>query len=196
MYWLLSSQLISSFTVLFPDLLQSLPLGQVAIKAVGAMSLAIGLWIIQTDIDEFRRLTNARIGFVYVLPIALVALDLYSTLVSLAQNSQVMELNPFVASALQYGSAAVFPFLVSYLALSQGLALLMLRTGTWLFGSASSLRVLPFVLVCGASSFGAFSNLLGMALGYQSLVYVLGGMSAAVFSTLIYQISGRYVINT
>lgn len=185
-YWLLSSQLISSFTVFFPGLFQSLPSGQLAIKAIGTLSLAIGLWIIRTDLDEFGRLTNARMGVVYVLPIALVSLDLYSTLVNLSQSSHVMELNPFVASAIQYGSEAVFPFLISYLALSQGLALLMLRTGKWLFGNISSLRNLPFVLICGASSFGPFTNLLGMAFGYPATIYILGVLSSSIFSILIY----------
>ena len=185
-YWLLSSQLISSFTVLFPGLFQSLPSGQLAIKAIGTISLATGFWIIRTDLDELRRLTDTRMGFLYVLPIALVSLDLYSTLVNLSQNSQVMELNPFVASAIQYGSAAVFPFLISYLALSQGLALLMLRTGKWLFGNIRSVRNLPFVVICGASSFGPFSNLSGMAFGYQATIYVLGVLSSSVFSILIY----------
>ncbi len=187
-YCFLSSQLISSFTVLFPGLFQSLPSGQIAIKVVGTISLAAGLWIIKTDLDEFRRLTIARYGFVYVLPLALPSLDLYSTTVNLSQNSHAVELNPFVSSAIQYGPAAVLPFLISYLSLSQGLALLMLATGGWLFGEIGWPKILPFALICGASSFGPFSNLVGIAYGYQTTVYLLGGISSTLFSILIYAI--------
>jgi hypothetical protein len=159
-----------------------------AVRAVGTISLAAGLWNIKTDADEFGRLTTAGSGYVYVLPLALVAFDLYSTLVALTLRSQTVELNPFVASALRYGSAAVLPFVVSYLALSEGLALLMLATGRWLFGGASLLRVVPFALVCGVSAFGPFSNVIGMAFGYQTLVYILGGIISAVLSSVIYKI--------
>ena len=186
LYWVLSSQLISSFTSLTPGLFQSLLSGQILITTVGILCLVAGLWTVNRDLDEFRNLANGPAGHVYVLPVVFVSLDLFSTLVSLSLNSATIELNPFVSSAIQYGFAAIAPFLISYLALSQGLAILMLRIGTWLFGDSGWLRVLPFALICAVSSFGPFSNTLGLVLGHEGLpVYVLAGLTSGVLGVVV-----------
>jgi len=191
LYWILSSQLISSFTVLSPNLFESLPFGQTLITVAGIISITAGLWSVGIDLDEFRRITTRRNGYVFVLPVALAALDLYSTLINVSLNSQTVELNPFVASAIQYGSAATVPFLISYMALSQGLALLMLSLGRSLFGASSPARLLPFALVSGVSSFGPFSNILGMEVGYlTSVVYVLACVSSSTLAIMVYRALG------
>ena len=92
----------------------------------------------------------------FVIPIVLVIADIYLTLIGVSAGN--WELNPFVASAVQIGPWAVVPFLVSYMALSEGLALGMLSVGKWLFGVARSPRFMPFALACGAASFGPLSN--------------------------------------
>ena len=185
LYWILSSQLISSFTVLAPELLLSTPSGQVLITIVGLVCLVAGLWNVSYDLDEFRKLADSPFGYVYALPLAFVSLDLYSTVTSLSLNSGTMELNPFVSSAIQNGFAVLFPFFISYLALSQGLAIFMLRIGTWLFGESSAMRVLPFALICGVSSFGPLSNILGLALRDGWAVFVLAGLGSAVLAIVV-----------
>ena len=186
LYWILSSRLISSFTVLSPGLFQS-TIEQNVIMAVGIVSAAAGLWIIDCDLEMVCRLAKSRHGYIFVLPISLVALDVYSTMINLYLNSQAIELNPFVASAIQYGAVAMLPFLLSYIALSQGVALLMLSVGRALFGESFSTRFLPFALVCGVSSFGPFSNMLGMAVGFGTIGYVLGGIGSAMIGTFVYR---------
>lgn len=183
---MLSGELISSFTVLWPGLFQSGHLGELLVTIVGIVSIGIGLWIVHVDIDEFRQLTNRREGYVYTIPIGFVALDLYSTLAILSINSQAVELNPFVASAIQYGFVALVPFLISYLTLSQGLALLMVRMGRWLFGESSSLRTVPFSLICGASSFGPLSNVIGVSVGYNAMgFYLLAGLGSIMLALIV-----------
>ena len=188
LYWILSGRLISSFTVLSPFQFQSLPKSQTIIAVVGIIALAAGLWNINVDVAEFHRLAAAREGYVFMIPIIMPALDVYSTLANLSLNDQLVELNPFVASAVQFGPTALVPFLVSYIALSEGLALLMLRMGRWLFKKTVALRFLSFSMVCGASSFAPFSNILGIALGYDTTgVYAV----AAVMSTALAAIISR-----
>jgi hypothetical protein len=188
LYWILSSRLISSFTVLSPGLFQSSPFDQTLITTVGVISTAIGLWTIDNDLTLFSRLTMKAKGYLYTIPIVLVNLDIYSTVLSLSLNSQVTELNPFVASTIQYGSVALVPFLISYLALSQGLALLMIGTGTRLFGKYSSNKFLPFAIICGVSSFGPLSNFTGILLGFgTSLSYVLGVLGSIVLAALVFR---------
>ena len=185
LYWILSSHLISSFTVLSPGLFQSSPFDQNMITTVGVISTAIGLWTIDNDLALFSRLAMQVNGYLYTIPIVLVNLDICSTLFSLSLNPQATELNPFVASAIQYGPLALGPFLVSYLALSQGVALLMLATGSRLFGNHSANRFLPFTMICGISSFGPFSNIAGMLIGFgTSLSYDLGAIGSIVLASL------------
>ncbi len=186
LYWVLSSQLISSFTVLSPGLFESTPSGQTLVTVAGVIAISAGLWNVGIDLGEFRRITMGPNGYVFVLPLALVGLDLYSTLMNLSLNSQTIELNPFVASAIQYGSAAILPFVISYMALSQGLALLMLRVGRWLFGPSRSASLLPFATVCAASSFGPFSNFLGIGVGYTTpAVYLLAGAGSSMLAVMV-----------
>ena len=186
LYWILSSRLISSFTVLSPGLFQSSPLDQNLITTVGVISAAVGLWTIDNDLTLFSRLAEKANGYLYTIPIMLVNLDVYSTVFSLSLNSQATELNPFVASAIQYGSAALVPFLVSYLALSQGVALLMVATGKSLFGTQGVNKFLPFSLICGVSSFGALSNIAGIVLGFgTSLSYTVGAIGSITLVALV-----------
>jgi hypothetical protein len=158
LYWILSSQLISSFTVLTPGLFQTDASGGLLITIVGIISTSMGLWIVPADFDAFRGLATRVDGWIFTVPLALAAIDIYLTLIILTTSSQIVELNPFVSSAIGIGAAAVVPFVVSYLALSEGLGLLMLRVGSYLFSNSRS-RYLPFVLICGAASFGPASNL-------------------------------------
>ncbi len=187
LYWILSSRLISSFTALAPGLLESVPYGMSIVAVVGVIALACGLWIIHLDFHELQRLFARNDGWVFVTPIILVASDVYLTLFALSLSSQIIELNPFVASAVGFGASALVPFVLSYIALSEGLVLLMLRIGDWLFAESIT-RFLPFALICGAASFGPFSNLLGLAFGYvTSFVYMLGLMTAGLLSALVYR---------
>ena len=117
---------------------------------------SLGLWIIPIDLEELSRLFSRNDGWIFVIPIELVVADIYLTLIGLSQGN--WELNPFVASAVQIGPWAVVPFVVSYMALSEGLALGMLSIGKWLFGVVRQSRFVPFALICGAASFGPLSN--------------------------------------
>lgn len=183
LYWILSSRLISSFTVLSPGIFQSSPFDQNLITTVGVISAAVGLWTIDNDLTLFSRLAMKVNGHLYTIPILFVNLDICSTVFSLSLNSQATELNPFVASAIQYGSIALVPFLVSYLALSQGVALLMIATGTSLFGTHSANRFLPFTIICAVSSFGPFSNIAGILIGFgTSLSYALGAIGSIILA--------------
>jgi hypothetical protein len=131
-------------------------MGITLVLATGIACLVIGFWIIPTDFAELSQLFLKDDGWIFTIPIALVVADIYLTLIGLSRGN--WELNPFVASAVQIGPWAVVPFLVSYIALSEGLALEMLSVGKWLFGVARSSRFMPFALTCGAASFGSLSN--------------------------------------
>ncbi len=96
------------------------------ITIVGIVSATVGLWIVRIDVEELRGLFARRDGWIFTVPLALVAADVYLTLIVLSTNSQIVELNPFVSSAIAIGATALIPFIISYLALSQGLGLFML----------------------------------------------------------------------
>jgi len=186
-YWILSSQLIASFTVLAPGLFSSIPNGVNLVLAVGVISSVIGLWIISQDLDELRSLMERRDGWVYLIPILLVAGDLTLTLKGLSSSTTLMELNPLVAAALQVGPPVFAAFTISYMALSQGLALLMLSTGSLLFPSRS-LRLVPFAATCGAAAFGPASNLVIIATpSFQGLSYPAGAFGGILLGLLIFQ---------
>ena len=106
LYWILSSQLISSFTVLTPGLFQADELGGSLITVVGVVSATVGLWIVKVDFDELRTLFSRSDGWIFTVPLALVAVDVYLTLIVLSTNSQIVELNPFVSIC---GAAAFGP---------------------------------------------------------------------------------------
>src|SRR3989442_3566090 len=181
LYWILSSQLISSFTVLTPGLFQADELGASLITIVGVVSATVGLWIVKVDFDELCALFSRRDGWIFTVPLGLVAADVYLTLIVLSTNSQIVELNPFVSSAIAIGAAALVPFIVSYLALSQGLGLFMLRVGSYLFGPLKSWRYLPFISICGAAAFGPASNLVLLVDPNAGLAsYSFGGLGFVV----------------
>src|SRR2546422_1738865 len=187
LYWILSSQLISSFTVLTPGLFQADELGASLITIGGAVSASVGLWIVKVDFDDLCALFSRRDGWLFTVPLALVAADMYLTLIVLSTNSQIVELNPFVSSAIAIGAAALVPFSVSYLALSQGLGLFMLRVGSYLFGPLKSYRYLPFVSICGAAAFGPASNLVLLLDPNAGLVtYLLGALGCTVLSIFLF----------
>jgi hypothetical protein len=187
LYWILSSQLISSFTVLSPGLFQADALGASLIMIVGIISAAVGLWIVKVDFEELRDLFARRDGWIFTVPLALVAADVYLTLIVLSTNSQIVELNPFVSSAIAIGATALVPFIISYLALSQGLGLFMLRIGSYLFGPLKSSRYLPFVSICGAAAFGPASNLVLLLDPNAGLIaYFLGGLGCAALSVILF----------
>src|SRR3989449_6570890 len=187
LYWILSSQLISSFTVLSPGLFQANALGASLITIVGIVSATVGLWIVRIDVEELVGLFARRDGWIFTVPLALVAADVYLTLIVLSTNSQIVELNPFVSSAIAIGAAALVPFIVSYLALSQGLGLFMLRVGSYLFGPLKSWRYLPFISICGAAAFGPASNLVLLVDPNAGLAaYSFGALGCVVLSLLLF----------
>jgi hypothetical protein len=187
LYWILSSQLISSFTVLTPGLFQADELGASLITIVGVVSASVGLWIVKVDFDELRSLFSRVDGWIFTVPLALVAADVYLTLIVLSTNSQIVELNPLVSSAIGIGATALIPFIVSYLALSQGLGLFMLRVGSYLFGPLKSYRYLPFVLICGVAGFGPASNLVLLLDPSAGLAaYSLGALGCAMLSLILF----------
>ena len=187
LYWILSSQLISSFTVLTPGFFQTNELGTSFITIIGIVSATVGLWIVNVDFDELRTLFSRPDGWIFTVPLALVAADVYLTLIVLSTNSQIVELNPFVSSAIAIGTAALVPFIVSYLALSQGLGLFMLRVGAYLFGSPKSYRYLPFVSICGVAAFGPASNLVLLLDPTAGLVaYLLGALGCVMLSIFLF----------
>ena len=187
LYWILSSQLISSFTVLTPGFFQTNELGTSFITIIGIVSATVGLWIVKVDFDELRALFSRRDGWIFTVPLGLVSADVYLTLIVLSTNSQIVELNPFVSSAIAIGAAALVPFIVSYLALSQGLGLFMLRVGAYLFGSLKSYRYLPFVSICGVAAFGPASNLVLLLDPTAGLVaYLLGALGCVMLSIFLF----------
>ena len=177
LYWVLSGPLIGWFSVLNPAQIHLSQIGLTLVLIAGIASLVVGLWIIPTDLQELYKLFSRNDGWMFTIPIVLVVTDVYLSLIGLSAGN--LELNPFVASAVQIGPWAVVPFVISYMALSEGLALGMLSVGKWLFGVMRSSRFMPFALTCGAASFGPLSNaeLLafpGAGLG-ASIVGVVGG---------------------
>src|SRR5712664_2846865 len=187
LYWILSSQLISSFTVLTPGLFQFDQLGASLITIVGIAATTVGLWILQVDLDVLRSLFSRSDGWIFTVPLALVAADVYLTLIVLSTNSQIVELNPLVSSAIDIGATALIPFIASYPARFQGLGLFMLRVGSYLFGPMKSYRYLPFVSICGAAGFGPASNLvLFLDPNVGVAAYVIGALGCAMLSTILF----------
>jgi hypothetical protein len=156
LYWVLAGPLIGWFSVLNPTQVHLSQTGITLVLVTGIACLVIGFWIIPADLEELAKLFFRNDGWIFTIPIALVVADIYLTLIGLSQGS--WEQNQFVSSVVQIGSWAVVPFVVSYMALSEGLALAMLSVGKWLFGVTRTSRYMPFALVCGAASFGPISN--------------------------------------
>src|SRR5439155_1856080 len=81
LYWILSSQLISSFTVLTPGLFQANALGSSLITVVGIVSTRTGLRRLRLAFDELRSLFSRSAGWIFTVPLLLVAADVYLTLI-------------------------------------------------------------------------------------------------------------------
>ena len=193
LYWVLSGPLIGWFSVLNPTEIHLSQMGLTLVLVTGIACLVVGLWIIPTDFQELYKLFFRNDGWIFIIPIALVVADIYLTLIGLSEGN--WELNPFVASAVQIGPWAVVPFVVSYIALSEGLALGMLSVGKWLFGVARPSRFMPFALVCGAASFGPLSNVGLLVLpGVSILGDSLGAIGMTGLSTGIYRHFRREIV--
>ncbi len=156
LYWVLAGPLIGWFSVLNPEQVHLSQMGITLVLVAGIACLVLGFWIIPIDFEELAKLFFRNDGWIFTIPIALVVADIYLTLIGLSQGN--WEQNQFVSSVVQIGSWAVVPFVVSYMALSEGLALAMLSVGKWLFGVARPSKYMPFALICGAASFGPVSN--------------------------------------
>jgi uncharacterized protein DUF5658 len=183
LYWVLSGPLIGWFSVLNPAQISLSQMGLTLVIVTGIACLVLGLWIIPLDLEQLSELFSRSDGWIFIIPIGLVIADIYLTLIGLSRGN--WELNPFVASAVQIGPWAVIPFVVSYIALSEGLALLMISVGKWLFGVAQSSRFMPFALVCGAAAFGPISNaellaLPGAGAGSYSIGMSIGMIALSV----------------
>ena len=186
LYWVLAGPLIGWFSVLNPLEIQLSQIGLTMILVTGVCCLVLGLWIIPSDLASLYELFSRSDGWIFTVPIALAVVDIFLTLIGLSQGN--WELNPFVASAVQIGPWAVVPFLASYIALSEGLALWMISLGKALFTPSTALSSLPFVLVCGAASFGPISNLILLATpAFSQLSYSIGAAVTIGLSLGLYQ---------
>ena len=157
MYWVLAGPLIGWFSVLNPLQIQLSQLGLTMILVTGICCLVLGIWNIPIDLASVYELFSRDDGWIFTVPIILAVTDIFLTLIGLAKGN--WELNPYVASAIQIGPWAVVPFLVSYMALSEGLALVVLSVGRKLSGADRTLGYMPFALVCGAASIGPANNI-------------------------------------
>ena len=186
LYWVLAGPLIGWFSVLNPLEIQLSQIGLTMILVTGVCCLVLGLWIIPSDLASLYELFSRSDGWIFTVPIALAVVDIFLTLIGLSQGN--WELNPFVASAVQIGPWAVVPFLASYIALSEGLALWMISLGKALFTPSTALSSLPFVLVCGAASFGPISNLILLTTpAFSQLSYSIGAAVTIGLSLGLYQ---------
>ena len=186
LYWVLAGPLIGWFSVLNPLEIQLSQLGLTMILVTGICCLVLGLWIIPSDLASLYELFSRGDGWIFAVPIVLAVVDMFLTLIGLSNGN--WELNPYVAAAVQIGPWAVVPFLASYIALSEGLALWMISLGKILFMPSTALSSLPFVVVCGAASFGPMSNLiLLVSPGLSELSYGLGAAVVMGLSLGLYQ---------
>ena len=185
-YWILSSQLIASFTVLMPELLRETATGTTLVLVTGIFASTVGLWMINVDLDELSALFFRKDGWMFTIPLLLVSMDVSLTIGGLAYGSGIVELNPFVSAAVQKGTGTLAAFLIAYMALSQGGALLAISAGRFLFGRGTG-EFLPYSLVCGAASFGPLSNLVlltGLGAAWSTLL--AGALGAPLFGTWVY----------
>jgi hypothetical protein len=189
-YWILSSQLIASFTVLTPEVFVSDSAAVTVVLVVGVLCSAAGLWIINDDLDRLVKFLNREDGLLYLTPLLLGSGDLVLTLIGLSSSRTAIELNPLVALALQGGPVVFAAFAISYLTLSAGLTLLMVQTGRILFPSRPW-RFLSLAMICGAGSFGLLNNLIVLAVpdfsGYSLVGAIIGAVVLAgwIFERLV-----------
>jgi hypothetical protein len=185
LYWVLAGPLIGWFSVLNPLQIQLSQLGLTIILVTGVCCLVLGFWIIPNDFASLYELLSRSDGWIFTVPIVLAIVDIFLTLIGLSEGN--WELNPYVAAAVQIGPWAVVPFVASYIALSEGLALWMLFLGRSLFTPWKALSSLPFALVCGAASFGPMSNMILLAYpALNNLSYALGAAVMIGLSLGIY----------
>ena len=163
-YWILSSQLIGSFTVLMPNMFGQASSGNTLIMIIGILFSAIGLGTINNDLHEALVFFERQDGWVFTLPILLASMDLLLTTIGLA-TAQTRELNPLIASALAAGGISIGAFFVSYVILAEGLALFMLNVGKTLFGTSRVMRYFSFAMVCGVAGFGPFTDITILTIG-------------------------------
>src|SRR5437667_8348283 len=90
LYWILSSQLISSFTVLTPGFFQGNTLGGSLITVVGTISAAMGLWIVRVDLDEFRGLVERHDGWTFTIPLPRASRDVFLALMLLSPITHIV----------------------------------------------------------------------------------------------------------
>jgi len=186
-YWILSSQLIASFTVLTPEVFSSSPAGTTLVLVVGTLASALGLWIVEDDLNQLVALVNRWDGWLYLIPLLLSSMDLAVTLIGLSSSRNVVELNPLVALAVQGGPSIFAAFAISYMTLSAGLTLLMLQTGRILF-PLRSWRFLSLAIICGVGSFGLLNNLLVLAVpGLQGFSLFGSGVGAFLLAGLMFK---------
>jgi len=189
-YWIISSQLIASFTVITPGVFSSDPDGVLFVLIVEIIATTAGLWNINGDLDQMVDLLNRGDGYLYLMPLLLSSGDVAVTLIGLSGSGVVVELNPLVASAVQAGPSVFAAFTISYLVLSAGLTLLMLHAGQVLFPSRPW-RFLSFAFICGAASFGFLNNLVVLAFpeffGFSALGAFFGAflLGSLVFELLV-----------
>jgi hypothetical protein len=186
-YWILSSQLIASFTVLMPELLRGTSTGTALVLVAGVFASVVGFWMINFDFDELSGLVYKREGWVFVTPLILASLDIYVTIIGLTYGTGLVELNPLVSAAIGSWPSILTPFIIAYMALSQGVALLAIAIGRFLYGTRP-LRFLPFSVVCGAASFGPLSNLfLLTGAGAVWSASLAGTAGALVIGSIVYR---------
>ncbi len=186
-YWVLSSQLIASFSVLTPGLFETNSQGILLVLITGVVSSAAGLSAVQGDLAKLQDIFNRREGWLYTTPILLAVTDISLTLAGLRTSLGIVELNPFVASAIEAGAASLMPFTICYILMSEGLALLMLDWGRRLFVATPIMTCLPFCIICGSAALGPLSNVAVIAIPeLGALAFLLGIMGAAALSASIY----------
>lgn len=190
LYWILSSQLIASFTVITPGVFSSDPGAVLFVLIVGILATTVGLWNINGDFDQIVILLNRGDGYLYLMPLLLSSGDIAVTLIGLSGSRAIVELNPLVASAVQAGPTVFAAFTISYLTLSAGLTLLVLHAGHVLFPSRPW-RFLSLAFICGAASFGFLNNLVVLAFpeffGFSALGAFFGAflLGSLVFELLV-----------
>src|SRR3989454_8040700 len=144
LYWILSSQLIASFTVITPGVFSSDPGAVLFVLIVGILATTVGLWNINGDFDQIVNLLNRGDGYLYLMPLLLSSGDIAVTLIGLSGSRAIVELNPLVASAVQAGPTVFAAFTISYLTLSAGVS----PPRTLSRDSFLSSRTLGFLSLC------------------------------------------------
>jgi hypothetical protein len=185
-YWILSSQLIASFTVLMPELFRGASTGSALVLVAGFFASTLGLWTIKVDVDELSALFFRKDGWIFTIPLILVPLDISLTIFGLTHGTGIVELNPFVSAAFQNGTGVLTAYVIAYMALSEGVALLAVTAGRFLFGRGRA-KFLPYSLICGAASFGPLSNLFlltGLGTTWSILAGIVG---APMFGFWVYR---------